>query len=302
MSSTFVLIHFDMNHPDTPYERFAAAVSEAFASLSPQQKLIAQYVMEHPDDFALGTAATVAEAAQVQPSALVRFATTLGYSGFSDLQQVFKARLLQRSGSYRERIGAMLPNAAAAEPGGVLQQFIEEGVADLRQLHHNVQAADLDRSAALVCEATRVHVLAQRRAFPVAAYLAYALGQLDLKVNLLDGIGGMLPDTLRQLEPGELLIVASFKNYSPPVIEAAALARSRGLAVVAITDHALSPLKPVATVCFELGQGPSAAFRSLVSPLCLAQALVVAAGGRLVDAPASRKRAARPARSARSDA
>lgn len=301
LSSTFVLIRSAMSHATTDFEDFAAAVSQAFPRLSPQQQVIAQYVMEHPDDFALGTAATVAEAAGVQPSALVRFANALDYAGFSDLQQVFKNRLLQRAGSYRERIGAMPPRAAANASGGVLQQFIDEGIADLQQLHHNVHAADLDRSADLICRATRVHVLAQRRAFPVAAYLAYALGQLELKVQLLDGIGGMLFDSLRQVEPGELLIVTSFKNYSPQVIEAASSARLRGLDVVAITDHALSPLKPSASVCFELGQGPSAAFRSLVSPLCLAQALVVRAGQKLLHAQnpkanGSRRRPGRPTR------
>jgi DNA-binding MurR/RpiR family transcriptional regulator len=272
------------------YEAFAAALSAAFPRLSPQQQHIAQYVMEHPDDFALGTAATVAEAAGVQPSALVRFANALDYAGFSDLQQVFKARLLERAGSYRERIGAMRRQSAVPEsgqpPAGVLHQFVQDGVAELQQLDHHVRPADLEAAASLICRARRIQVLAQRRAYPVAAYLAYALAQLDLRAQLLDGVGGMLGETIRQFEPEELLIVASFRNYSPPVVEAAKQARSIGMPVLAITDHALSPLKPVATVCLETGHGPNPAFRSLVSPLCLAQALVVAAGHRLV-APAA---------------
>lgn len=263
------------------FEAFTSAVNEAYPRLSPQQRLIAQYVLEHPDEFALGTAASVAEAAAVQPSALVRFANAIGYAGFSELQQVFQARLLHRAGSYRERIGAMRPSAGPS--AGVLHQFIDEGVDDLRQLQHNVRTADLDAAADLIRRAPRVHVLAQRRAFPVAAYLAYALGQLDLKVQLLDGIGGMLGESLAQIGAGELLVVASFKNYSTQVIEAAASAHGRGLDVVAITDHAWSPLRPSARVCFELGPGPSAAFRSLVAPLCLAQALVVRAGQRLLE-------------------
>lgn len=276
--------------PAASYEDFADAVSAAFPRLSPQQQVIAQYVLEHPEDFALGTAATVAEAAGVQPSALVRFANALEFSGFTDLQQVFKSRLLQRAGSYRERIGALRRAAAApGAPGGVLHQFIEDGVTDLHQLDQNVRANDLQRATDLICKARRVHVLAQRRAYPVAAYLAYALSQLELKVQLHDGVGGMLVDTLRQLERGEVLLVASFKNYSLPVVDAARHAQTLGLPVVAITDHALSPLKPHATVCFELGQGPSAAFRSLVAPLCLAQALVVSAGHRLVTPPAGRR-------------
>jgi DNA-binding MurR/RpiR family transcriptional regulator len=70
------------------------------------------------------------------------------------------------------------------------------------------------------------------------------------------------------------------------VIEAARQAHERAIPVLAITDNALSPLKPLATVCFDLGQDSLPAFRSLVSPLCLAQALIVCAGHRLT-APAS---------------
>lgn len=268
--------------PASTFEEFAHTVSAAMPTLSPQQRVIAQYVLEHPDEFALGTAAAVAEAAGVQPSALVRFANVMEFSGFSEMQQLFRSRLLERAGSYRERIGAMRGNSEADDAEGVLQRFADDGIADLRQLVRSVPAPALERATRLLARARRVHVLAQRRAFPIASYLAYALSQLDLKVNLLDGVGGMLADSMRQFERGEVLLVASFKNYSTQVIEAVQLARAKGLQVVAITDYASSPLKPSASVCFELGHGPSAAFRSLVAPMCLAQALVVHTGQQLV--------------------
>ena len=267
------------------FEEFANAVTEAYPRLSPQQQQIAQFVLEHPDHLALGTVATVAEAVAVQPSALIRFANALEYGGFTEMQQVFRSRLLDRAGSYRERIDAMRRNSTkpeAASGAGVLHQFVAEGVAELSQLEDNVRLDDVAAAATLIARASRVHVLAQRRAFPVAAYLAYALAQLDVKAQLLDGVGGMLPDVLRQIGADELLLVTSFKNYSADVIDAAAAAHARGVPVVAITDFALSPLKPHARVSFELRPGPDAAFRSLVAPLCLAQALVVSVGHRLV--------------------
>lgn len=280
------------------FDQFADAVAAAYPRLSPQQQQIAQFVLEHPDQLALGTVATVAEAVAVQPSALIRFANALEFGGFTEMQQVFRDRLLDRSSSYRERIAALRRDAGGgtrAQPGaGVLHQFVAEGMAELSQLEDNTRTEDLAEAAALICAATRVHVLAQRRAFPVAAYLSYALGQLDVKVQLLDGVGGMLPDVLRQIDADELLLVTSFKNYSPDVVAAAQGAHARGVPVVAITDFALSPLKPHARVCFELGQGAGAAFRSLVGPLCLAQALVVGVGHQLV---APKRRPGKPARS-----
>jgi DNA-binding MurR/RpiR family transcriptional regulator len=279
-----------MSTPAT-FQEFADAVSEAAPRLSPQQRLIAQHVLEHPEDFALGTAAAVAEAAGVQPSALVRFANAMSFSGFSDLQQLFRHRLLQQAGTYRQRISAMKP-AQAARPGdaGVLHTSIEQGLADLHQLERSVADAALRQAARLLSDASRVHVLAQRRAFPVAAYLAYALGQLDLRVQLHDGVGGMLGDSVRQIERGEVLLVTSFKNYSPEVIEAATAVKARGVPVIAVTDHALSPLKPAASVCLLIGSGTPSQVRSLVAPMCLAQALVVCTGQCLVQPRGSRRR------------
>lgn len=279
-----------MSTPAT-FQEFADAVSEAAPHLSPQQRLIAQHVLEHPDDLALGTAATVAEAAGVQPSALVRFANAMRFSGFSDLQQLFRHRLLQQAGTYRQRISAMKPAPAARQgDSSVLHASIEQGLADLHQLERSVPDAALQQAARLLSKARRVHVLAQRRAFPVAAYLAYALGQLDLRVQLHDGVGGMLGDSVRQIERGEVLLVTSFKNYSPEVIEAAGAAKARGVQVIALTDHALSPLKPAATVCLLIGSGTPAQVRSLVAPMCLAQALVMGTGQALVQPKTARRR------------
>jgi DNA-binding MurR/RpiR family transcriptional regulator len=280
--------------PAATYQQFADAVSAAYPTLSPQQRVIAQYLLEHPDDFALGTAATVAEAAGVQPSALVRFANVMQFSGFSELQRLFRDRLLERAGTYRERISAMkTPAADARHAAPVLQSFVELAGADLHLLEQSVDDATLLEAARLLSGARRVHVLAQRRAFPVAAYLAYALGQLDLRVQLLDGVGGMLGDSLRQIEAGDVLLVTSFKDYSPEVIDAAAAAKARGVPVIAITDHALSPLKPQASVCLLVGIGAAAPVRSLVAPMCLAQALVVGTGQCLVE-PRKAARRKRP--------
>ena len=271
------------------YDALKDAISEAYPTLSNQLQQIARFALERPDELALGTVATVAESAAVQPSALIRFANALQFGGFSEMQQVFRARLLERSSSYRERIDAMRRHRPQLMPdAGVLHRFVGEAVAELGHLEENVHAADLTAAAKLICGAARVHVLAQRRAFPVACYLAYALGQLELKTQLLDGVGGMLGETLRGIDAKDVLLVASFQNYSPDVIEAARSAHARGVPVIAITDSAVSPLTPTATVCFELGQGPNPAFRSLVAPLCLAQALVVSAGQRLTEPRAGR--------------
>lgn len=268
-----------MEHAKT-FEELKAIITRIYPDMSEQLQLIARYALSSPNEMALGTVAAVAQATEVQPSAMIRFAKTLGYGGFSEMQQVFRGHLLARSDTYLERIKQLRREKTntASEPVGVLHQLVSDSVTDLSHLEENIPAADITAAIKMIATGPRIHVLAQRRAFPLAAYLGYALSRLELRTHLLDGAGGMLHESLRSISPGDVLVVASFRKYSPEVIEAAAMANELRASVIAFTDGPLSPLKATSKVCFELADDSSHAFRSLVAPLCLAQALVVGAG------------------------
>lgn len=277
------------------YEQLKDQISKAYPTLSKQLQRIARFALEHPQELALGTVASIAEAAQVQPSSMIRFANALGYGGFSEMQQIFRGHLVERSASYRDRIEQMrraggARNGAAAGGTGVLRQFVDEAITELSHLEENVDAQDMKAAVRLIAGADHIHILGQRRAFPIASYLAYALRQLDLRTHLLDGVGGMLNEFVRGIAPGDVLIAISTRNYSPEVVDAAAACHQRGVAVIAITDSPLSPLKPSARVCFELGDDSTQQFRSLVGQVCLSQALVVTTGHHLADRASPRKR------------
>jgi DNA-binding MurR/RpiR family transcriptional regulator len=274
------------------YDDLKDAIARGYPEMSKQLQRIARFALEKPHDLALGTVAAVAEATEVQPSAMIRFANALGYRGFSDMQQVFRGHLVARSASYRERIDQLRRKQLNGQraPAGVLHQLVGDSVAELGHLEESIPEADRRAAVKLVAAAGRIHVLAQRRAFPVAAYLAYALGQLELKTHLLDGAGGMLRDNLRSIDRSDVLLVASFRNYSPDVVEAAEACAARGVPVISITDSPLSPLVEPARVCFQLADDSSKPFRSLVGPLCPAQALVMSTGHFLAEKPAPRAR------------
>ena len=188
----------------------------------------------------------------------------------------------------------------ASGPASVLHQSVSDAIGELGHLEETVTAAQFHAAIRLLAGAPQIHVLAQRRAFPVACYLAYALGQLELRTHLLDSVGGMLSESVRGIAAREVLLVISFRNYSTGVVDAAADCHRRGVPVIAITDSPLSPLKANARVSFELGDDSSRPFRSLVAPLCLAQALVVSTGHHL--AGTVEKRRVVPARNRRTAA
>jgi DNA-binding MurR/RpiR family transcriptional regulator len=266
------------------YDQLKGELSRRYPEMSPQLQRIATFALEHPQDMALDTVAALAREAGVQPSAMVRFAQALGYDGFSGLQRVFRGRLVERSNhspglrNYRERIEAFRAGQQRSGPGGVLGQFVADGIASLEAMHEHVSDADLAAAVRELAGAKTIYVLGHRRSFPVAYYLAYALTQLELPVHLIDSVGGMVNEPAQLIGPKDALVVVSFKNYTPQVLEVAKACHARKVPVVAITDNALSPLARTAKVCFQLEEQTAKPFRMLVAPMCLAQALVVAVG------------------------
>ena len=269
-----------MNASAGTYDELQAEIGRRFTALSPQLQRIARFALDRPHDLALDTVAAAASKAGVQPSAMVRFAQAVGFGGYSAMQRVFRDRLVARSDSYKDRIASLrrVHDTTGSRPKAVLRDFVADSIANLSQLEEHVPAERLRDAVKLLARAGRIHLLAQRRAFPVACYLSYALAQLDLAVSLLDGVGGMIHEQARALGSDDVLVAASFRNYSPDVIAIAEACHRRGVPVVVITDSAVSPLNRCATVAFDLGDHSDRPFRSLVEPLCLAQALVVSVG------------------------
>jgi len=268
----------------TTFNELKDAIAENYPALSRQLQKIARFVLEYPEDIALETVAVIAKRAAVQPSSMIRFAQSIGFDGFSDMQQVFRTVLVTRPGNYRDRIETLRRQSEVdgADPGAVLADSVEESIHALQLLGEHTSTEDLNRAIELLADANDIYILAERRAFPVAFYLTYAIGRLERTVHLLDGVGGMLGQQAKNIRQQDAIIVISFPPYSPTVVEMLAEQSQRGVTTVSITDSAVSPIAMEATVTFSIKQQEERAFRSLVAPMCLAQSLVVGLGHRLV--------------------
>ena len=262
-------------HPD--FAALRDALMARHEKLPKRLRQVARFALDHPDDVALGTVTEVARGAGVQPSTLVRFAQTMGFAGFSDLQQIFRTRLRDRWPDYQERL-ATLRDAASGQDGAarLLDGFIEASVSSLMHLRETVGRPEIDHAVEVLAGARTLFLLGQRRAFPIASYLGYACGKLGLRAVMLDNVGGMLPQQAALPDTGDALLVISFTPYTPSTVELAAEIAGRGVAVVAITDSAFSPLVPVAQAWLEVVEADSVAFRSLAASFALALTLAVA--------------------------
>jgi DNA-binding MurR/RpiR family transcriptional regulator len=211
------------------------------------------------------------------------------------MQRVFRSRLIDRASSYNQRIREFRSGQPAdmSSALGVLRHFVEADTAALHRLGQETRTQDLDLAIDLLAGADIVGIVAQRRSFPVAAYLAYALSHLGRRALLLDGVGGMAGEQLRLLATGDAVVAVSFPPYAPETVTIVNAARERSLGIVAVTDSALSPLAPLADVCFEIEEAQIQGIRSPTAALCLAVSLVVGLGQRLEGKAKRRSKARR---------
>ena len=263
------------------FDRLREAFQRRFETLSPHLQRIAQYALADPNRFALQTVAETARQTGVQPSTLIRFAKAFGFSGFTDLQRVFRSRLIEGAATYRDEIRghrSRLETAAEHDPSAILQEFVDSSILALGTLKADIDGDLLQKATRKLDGARSVYVIGQRRAFPVAAYLAYGLTRLEYRCHLLDSVGGMLAQQVATIDRRDLLVAVSFAEYSPPVVEAVSDAHIRAVPVLAITDSLTSPLARNSSLCFVVRDAEVHRFRPLAGPVVLAQSLIISLG------------------------
>jgi len=270
-----------MNKPSgaMSYDELRGAIAQRHRALSGRLQQIAEFVLDHPTDVALGTVAEVAERSGVPPSAIVRFAHALGFGGFTEMQQVFRSRLVAGvAPSYKARLARMKSEEKSVlgrKPTAVLSRFVSEAQSSLVTLSQSAHARELDAATAILAKARDIYLLGLGGSFPVATHLAYVLRKLGRRVVLLDGIGGSIHEQSHPSGTDDALVAISFRNYYPDTARLFPELVARGVPAISITDSLLSPIVEGAKVVFEIQDMPEPALRTLVAPMCLVQALAI---------------------------
>lgn len=270
----------ESNVPPTTAEEMRSAILACYESLSKRLQQIARYVLDEPNAVALETLAVLSERIGVQPSAIVRFAKSFGFDGATQMQRLFRDGLLSGNASlaYGERVREFtqtLEGKAVGDPSQVLGEFVEGNILALRNLGKIVDRTDLAEAVRLIAKAGTVYVAGFRRSFPVAAYLAYSLLQVDKKTVFIDSLGGMAMQQVHGIGPGDLLIVVSYHPYAAEAVQVVEAAVQRGSSVLSISDSLVSPVSKPAELVLQVREAEIRKFRSLSASMCLAQALVI---------------------------
>lgn len=247
--------------------------------LTPRMRDAARHALEHPNDVALNSIASVAAAAGMAPSAFVRMAKALGFDGYSDLQRLFIAPLQDAvKPTFRERIrhyGGEQALDNPADPAEVLQAFSQANIVSLEHLADDAAALPLKQAIALIQGARMVYVVGLRRSYAVAAYLTYALNRVGQPAVQLNGLGGAIAEQAFGANEQDLLIAVSFPPYASDTLAVCEQVRAQGAKRLAITNAFLSPVAKDADLVLEVNDAELLGFRSLTSALCLAQTLAM---------------------------
>lgn len=256
-------------------EAFSARLADLSDGLPKRLRQCAAHVAANLDRIAVSTVADLAAGADVPPSAVMRFCQIMGFSGFSDMQRLFRDAYAPALPDYATRL-ANLRGGARGGPGRLLAEFVEAGRLSLEGLTTAVDEKALERAVSVLSGAGVVHVMGLRRAYPVASYLAYVFEKMSVPAMLHEGAGRL--DHRHAIRPGDAVLAISFAPYSEETLALVADARARNLPVVALTDHKASPLARMADPVLTVQEVDFGAFRSLSATLTMAIALAVAVG------------------------
>ncbi|WP_062118608.1 MurR/RpiR family transcriptional regulator [Aureimonas sp. AU40] len=265
--------------PASAPENFAA-LRERLASgavkLPKRLKQVASFALAQPDEIALGTVTSIADKAGVQPSTLIRFSQALGFAGFSDLQALFRERLRNQVSNYDERLLSLRQrNGDASRSAALFDGFCEASTRSISGMHDRLDVAAMDEAIRILAEAETIYLIAQRRSFPVTAYVSYALGKLGIRNVLIGSAVGTDAETASFATARDAAIAISFTPYASSTVAYARQVAEQGAPLVVITDSPFSPLVSEGHLWFEVVEADFQGFRSLAASLALAMTLVV---------------------------
>jgi DNA-binding MurR/RpiR family transcriptional regulator len=272
------------------YAGLVEVLKERKPLLSPRLQDVAYFFLNNPEDVAILTIVEIARAAAVPPSAVTRFSQALGFGRFSDLQSVFRQRLVGRRVKPEGRAALRATGSAAAKDPGlnlddpmeIAEILAEAGIASLSglidDLSQNDGKAELEAFIAALRAANAIHIVGNRGAFGVACYGYYGFASVGKRVFLIDNAGSMRAQQVQAIAPGDVLLAVSFDDYTPETIAVVEAARQQASTILAITDNELSPLWKPAAHCLLVKEARLGHFRSQVPAMVLLQTLIVSVG------------------------
>lgn len=248
-------------------------ISEQYDKMSKSHKAIANFISAHYDQAVFMTAAKLGETLGISESTVVRFANRVGYAGYPEFQRALE-ECVQGKLSSIQKMDAKYGRSTQSE---VLTSVI---TADIEKLQHTIDHLDpaaFESAVDTILAADTIYIMGLRSNEPLAEFLHFYLNMIRGGVVLLKTTS--VSETFEQMiriNEKDCFIGISFPRYSMRTLKAMEFASDRNAKVIAVTDSTHSPMSLYSSCNLLARSDMVSIVDSLVAPLSVINALVVA--------------------------
>ena len=246
-------------------------------TFSKGQRRISRFITESYDKAAFMTASKLGKAVGVSESTVVRFAMELGYDGYPGMQKAMQEMVANRLTSVQrievtnDRIGDQ----------DVVSMVLQSDMDKLRQTAETIDREEFQAVVDAILKAKRIYILGVRSAATLASFLGYYLGYMFRNVHIVTASGsGEMFEQIVNVGPEDAVVAFSFPRYSSTTAKGARYCRDNGATVIGVTDSRMSPLGQNCDRVLLTKSDMVSLVDSLVAPLSLVNALIVALAAR----------------------
>lgn len=271
-----LFLQFRMERKDMAKD-ILVKLEENSRTFSKGQRLIARYITENYDKAAFMTAGKLGKTVGVSESTVVRFATELGYDGYPGMRKAMQEMV-------RSRLTSVQRIAVAKDMldgSNVIKYVMGSDMEKLQSTLEEVDRTSFDEAVNAIENAAHLYIVGMRSSAALASFMAFYMNFLNNNVRLIhDTTANEVYEQIMHIGPGDVYVGISFPRYSSSSLKAMEYAKSRGATVVALTDNANSPFASIADVRLYAKSDMVSFLDSLIAPMSLINALIVAVAAR----------------------
>ena len=248
-------------------------INEKYAKLSKGQKLLAEYIAENYDKAVFLTAAKLGKTVGVSESTVVRFATQLGYDGYPGFQKALEELVRNKLNSI-QRMEVAYGRIAQSE---ILETVLQSDIEKIKMTLAGIEQDAFDLAVETMLHAKRIYIVGIRSCAPLASFLGFYLNLIFDNVTLVNtNSASEIFEQLIRISEDDVIIGISFPRYSMRTLKALEFASNRKAKVITLTDSVHSPMNLYSSCNLIARSDMASIVDSLVAPLSVVNALVVA--------------------------
>ena len=248
-------------------------IEENMDGFSKGQRQIARYLLEKYDKAAYMTAAKLGSEVSVSESTVVRFVMELGYEGYPEFQKALQDMIRTKLTSFQR----MEVTNHLIGDGDVLEKVLNSDVDKIRRTLDGISRESFESAVSKIVTARTIYIIGVRSSSSLAGFLNYNFRMMFDNVKFVQTTSGSeLLEQLLGIGEGDVMIAISFPRYSTRIINAVEFARRAGADVVALTDSPESPIAAHSTHLLVAQSDMVSFVDSLVAPLSIINAMIVA--------------------------